>query len=198
MEEKIYRKIGKCLKEIRRQRGFTKKQVSKHLKISRRKLIRYEKGVEKIDMDVLERLLTLYGFSYKEFLNYVKNPEMYVLISLASHKIADEDIEVIAHINQFVINLNLMYSLEKNKWGDSCEYGVEQIPRKKDRAYTKQKWRNREIRKRSWRRIHKVQSSNWKIFKQNFQKGSKKEENKYLRKGYAQWTKSFTVQKKTN
>jgi hypothetical protein len=29
MEEKIYRKIGKCLKEIRRQRGFTKKQVSK-------------------------------------------------------------------------------------------------------------------------------------------------------------------------
>jgi hypothetical protein len=66
-------------------------------------------------MDVLERLLTLYGFSYKEFLNYVRNPEMHVLISLASHKIADEDIEVIAHINQFVINLNLMYSLEKNK-----------------------------------------------------------------------------------
>jgi transcriptional regulator with XRE-family HTH domain len=115
MEEKIYRKIGKCLKEIRRQRGFTKKQVSKHLKISRRKLIRYEKGVEKISMDVLERLLTLYGFSYKEFLNYVRNPEMHVLISLASHKIADKDIEVIAHINQFVINLNLMYSLEKNK-----------------------------------------------------------------------------------
>lgn len=118
MEEEMYRKIGRRLWELRKQRGFTQKQVAKYLGISQKQLARYEKGREKISIDILERLARLYGCDYKYLLDDNESSSEQIAVNFGVYKIFDEDLEVITFANQFVMNLDTMYSMDeelKNK-----------------------------------------------------------------------------------
>jgi len=56
MKKELYRQIGRRLRELRSQRGFTQKQVAKYLGINQKQLACYEKGTGIISIDILERL----------------------------------------------------------------------------------------------------------------------------------------------
>lgn len=113
MKEEIYREIGKRLWELRRQRGFTQKQVAKYLGISQRQFACYEKGRQKISIDILERLAMLYGCGCKYLLGDNESSKEQITVSFGTYKISDEDLEVIAFANQFVMNLDTMYNMDK-------------------------------------------------------------------------------------
>ncbi|AAM25221.1 transcriptional regulator with XRE-family HTH domain [Caldanaerobacter subterraneus subsp. tengcongensis MB4] len=113
MKEEVYREIGRRLWELRRQRGFTREQAARYLGISQKQLARYEKGREKISTDVLERLAGLYGCDYKYLLDDNESSSEQIAVNFGTYKISDEDLEVIAFANQFVMNLNTMYNMDE-------------------------------------------------------------------------------------
>ncbi|KHO63199.1 XRE family transcriptional regulator [Thermoanaerobacter sp. YS13] len=113
MKRRLHRKIGRKLRELRRQSGFTRKQAAKYLGISQRQLARYERGTKIISVDVLEKLANLYGTDYRCLLSNKKVFTETITIRFEAHKVADEDLEVIAFVNRFVINLDNMYTIEK-------------------------------------------------------------------------------------
>lgn len=109
----MYRKIGRRLWKLCKQRGFTQKQVAKYLGISQKQLARYEKGRKKISTDILERLARLYGCDYKYLLGDNESLSEQIAVNFGAYKISDEDLEVIAFANQFVMNLNTMYNMDE-------------------------------------------------------------------------------------
>jgi len=110
MKKRLYGKIGRKLRELRHQSGFTRKQAAEYLGIKQRQLAGYERGTKVISMNVLEKLMNLYGFDYKNLLDS-KKVSIEVTIRFEAHEIDNEDLEVIAFINQFVTNLSNMYTL---------------------------------------------------------------------------------------
>ncbi|SDF01575.1 Transcriptional regulator, contains XRE-family HTH domain [Thermoanaerobacter thermohydrosulfuricus] len=110
--KRTYREIGTALQKLRKQSGLSRKQAAKYAGIHPKQLAAYETGREAICMDVLERLMTLYGCNYELLTNNSKHlPKRIINI----HNIADEDIEVIVFINQFIINLDFIYKNLKAK-----------------------------------------------------------------------------------
>jgi len=109
MKKELYRQIGRRLRELRSQRGFTQKQVAKYLGINQKQLACYEKGTGIISIDILERLAGLYGCDYRYILGDDKSSGEQITASFGTYKISDEDLEVIAFVNQFVMNLDAMY-----------------------------------------------------------------------------------------
>lgn len=113
IKEEIRREIGKRLKELRRQRGFTQRQIAKYLGINQKQLAWYEKGRGTISTYILERLARLYGCNYKYLLGNDESSKRQITANFSTHKISDEDLEVIAFANQFVMNLDTMYSMDE-------------------------------------------------------------------------------------
>lgn len=113
MKEELYREIGRRLRELRSQRGFAQKQVAKYLGISQKQLACYEKGRGTISTYILERLARLYGCDYKYLLGNNESSKRQITASFSTCKISDEDLEVIAFANQFVMNLDTMYSMDE-------------------------------------------------------------------------------------
>ncbi|WP_271629040.1 helix-turn-helix domain-containing protein [Caldicellulosiruptor sp. DIB 104C] len=109
MKEEVYKKIGKRLQELRKQRGFTQEQVAKYLGITQEQLSHYENGKREVSVDILLQLARLYGCDYNYLLGEEQNLNEQIAINFRADEISDEDLEVIAFANQFVANLDMMY-----------------------------------------------------------------------------------------
>lgn len=111
MKEEVYKKIGEKLRELRKQRGFTQEQVAKYLGITQEQLSYYETGAREISVATLQALARLYGCDYNYLLSDDEQLNTQAAINFRADEIADEDLEVIAFANEFVMNLDMMYRM---------------------------------------------------------------------------------------
>ena len=63
-------KVAETLKELRHHRGFTQKQLSEQLHISRQAYSNYETSKRTPDLDSLMRLADIYGVSLDQLVNH--------------------------------------------------------------------------------------------------------------------------------
>ncbi|MEZ0535970.1 helix-turn-helix domain-containing protein [Caldicellulosiruptoraceae bacterium PP1] len=113
MNNEIYKKIGIKLQEIRKMRGLTQEQVAKYLGITQNQLSYYENGKREISIDMLQQLARLYGCDYNYLLDDRENLDEQVAINFRADEISDEDLEVIAFANEFIMNLSMMYKMSE-------------------------------------------------------------------------------------
>lgn len=63
--------VGQKIKALRRAQGFTVFQLAKEIDISEQQLYRYERGVNRIDIDCLVRVLKVLDVNMGEFFSEV-------------------------------------------------------------------------------------------------------------------------------
>ncbi|ENZ0174649.1 helix-turn-helix domain-containing protein [Providencia rettgeri] len=63
--------VGQKIKALRRAQGFTVFQLAKEIDISEQQLFRYERGVNRIDIDCLVRVLKVLDVNIGEFFSEV-------------------------------------------------------------------------------------------------------------------------------
>lgn len=63
--------VGQKIKALRRAQGFTVFQLAKEIDISEQQLFRYERGVNRIDIDCLVRVLKVLDVNMGEFFSEV-------------------------------------------------------------------------------------------------------------------------------
>lgn len=59
--------VGGAIKSLRKMRGFTRKQLAQHLKISHQQLAKYENGVNRISAVKLYKIACIFGVSLDYF-----------------------------------------------------------------------------------------------------------------------------------
>ena len=101
--------INLKLKELREKIGFTQNQVAGFLGVTQSFLSKSEQGERNLTVDQTEKLLALYGCSS---LDLVKEEELIpIQIAFRATEITQEDLSVIAEINQIYLNSKFMNSL---------------------------------------------------------------------------------------
>ena len=68
-------KIGKFLRELRKEQGLTQEQLAERMGVARRTVSRWETGSNMPDMDVLIELSDLYGADLREILSGERKSE---------------------------------------------------------------------------------------------------------------------------
>lgn len=63
--------VGQKIKALRRAQGFTVFQLAKEIDINEQQLFRYERGVNRIDIDCLVRVLKVLDVNMGEFFSEV-------------------------------------------------------------------------------------------------------------------------------
>ena len=63
------KRIGRFLKELRKEKGLTQEQLSELLGVTNRSVSRWENGVNMPDFDLVIELTNYFGVSVEEFLN---------------------------------------------------------------------------------------------------------------------------------
>ena len=63
--------VGQKIKSLRKAQGYTVFQLAKEIDISEQQLFRYERGVNRIDIDCLVRVLKVLGVNIGEFFSEV-------------------------------------------------------------------------------------------------------------------------------
>ncbi len=63
--------VGQKIKSLRKSQGYTVFQWAKEINISEQQLFRYERGVKRIDIDCLVRVLEVLGVNFSGFLEEV-------------------------------------------------------------------------------------------------------------------------------
>ncbi|MBG2800969.1 helix-turn-helix domain-containing protein [Proteus sp. WDL240414] len=63
--------VGQKIKSLRKSQGYTVFQLAKEIDISEQQLFRYERGVNRIDIDCLVRVLEVLGVNIGSFFEEV-------------------------------------------------------------------------------------------------------------------------------
>lgn len=63
--------VGQKIKSLRKAQGYTVFKLAKEIDISEQQLFRYERGVNRIDIDCLVRVLKVLGVNMGEFFSEV-------------------------------------------------------------------------------------------------------------------------------
>lgn len=63
--------VGQKIKSLRKAQGFTVFQLAKEIDISEQQLFRYERGVNRIDIDCLVRVLKVLDVNMGEFFSEI-------------------------------------------------------------------------------------------------------------------------------
>lgn len=111
MEDKMLR-IGKNLKSLREQSGFTQGNIAKFLKVDQSLISKIEKSERSITSDMLEKLSTLFGIPVEEFIQN-EISENRISFSLRANEISEDDLEAISAVNRIALNLNFMTKILK-------------------------------------------------------------------------------------
>lgn len=72
----IYEDIGIKLRTLRKMNGFTLKEVADRMETTVMTISRYEKNARKIRLDVLKKILEIYGVDYNDFMTSIKIEEV--------------------------------------------------------------------------------------------------------------------------
>ena len=101
--------IGKNLKELRRENGYTQEQVSKYLGITQSNLSKIENGERNFNMTLLGKLCLLYNCSPEYLLG---ETDSYEKSSIAFRSDEKVDLNVVAKMNEITGYLKLLRKLD--------------------------------------------------------------------------------------
>lgn len=102
--------IGKNLKTLREQNGYTQKSIASLLNVDQSLISKFETGERKMSVDMLERLAVLFGIPEASFSD-VDLEVKKVSRSFRANNIDDDDIDVIYSISKIFENLKYMDGL---------------------------------------------------------------------------------------
>jgi transcriptional regulator with XRE-family HTH domain len=91
----FYSIVGRKLRELRNDKGLTLKEVAENLGITFKTLQRYELGERKIDIPLLQNIVTSLGGNYDSFINDIQKEQYSDIVKEESHYyINDETLKI--------------------------------------------------------------------------------------------------------
>lgn len=114
--QKIYKEIGKRLRDLRDRAGLTQAQVASLLNIPRETISYYEHGVREIGIDDLLKFASIYGVDLQFFLMDLEEKEeaaeeTRLSMAFRAKGIDKDDLPVIAQAQQILNNLYRLTTL---------------------------------------------------------------------------------------
>lgn len=102
--------IGLKVKELREKAGLNQTQLAQFLEVDQSTLSKCEKGERQFQVDHLERLGSLFGFTLTDLMNeeVLVKP---LRIAFRADGMQIEDLAAIADIHRIALNLDLMRTL---------------------------------------------------------------------------------------
>ena len=106
--------IGSRLRELREESKLTQGQMASFLSIDQSYIAKIEKGERNLNVELMEKLCSLFGCSEKYLLG---ESDKYIPLSFAfrSNSILSEDLDSIAAINKIALNLREIDSMLKGE-----------------------------------------------------------------------------------
>jgi len=102
--------IGKKVRELREKAGLNQEQIAQFLGMDQSTISKCEKGERQFQVDYLERLGSLFGFTLADLMN--KESQINALqIAFRADGIQVEDLAAIADIHKIALNLDQMRTL---------------------------------------------------------------------------------------
>jgi transcriptional regulator with XRE-family HTH domain len=107
------KKVGARLKKLREDSNYTQEQLADYLRINQGQLSKIENGNRNLNLDLLDKICSLYGCSHE-----------YVLLESNEHSIPKvafrmnenfADLNVVAKMNQIIENLKFLRSLDNEE-----------------------------------------------------------------------------------
>lgn len=65
--------VGQNIRTLRYHHGMTTKTLAKLLEVSQQQVSRYERGVNKIDVNIIFKIVTIFCISYEDIFSEFKN-----------------------------------------------------------------------------------------------------------------------------
>ena len=120
--DKIGKNLGKTIKNLREERGFSQEKLAKLLLLQRPTISQIENGERKVSLDEIIKLSDLFGISVETFLGLKKSPQVVLNESSPSKKHTVSQIRINVpqkHVDKF--KEVLLYIL--NKIGSKANIG---------------------------------------------------------------------------
>lgn len=110
MEEKKTSLIGKNIRILRENMGFTQTSIANFLKVDQSMISKIEQGERALSADLLDKLATLFGVTIEQIEK--KNIEKAKLsFAFRGRDMSPTDLEIIYSINRIALNSEFMNSL---------------------------------------------------------------------------------------
>ena len=116
--------IGKNIKTLREQTGFTQNALANYLGVDQNTLAKIEKNAQNITSDMLDKLSALFGVPTEAF-NDASIPTNQMMFAHNPNSFTKDDLDAISAINRIALNLNFMTQLLKN--ADGCKWNCQTI-----------------------------------------------------------------------
>lgn len=101
--------VGKNLKELRVENGYTQKQVSEYLEITQSNLSKIENGGRNFNLTLLDKICLLYNCSPEYLLGKIDHHEKTTISFRSDEKV---DLNVVAKMNEITGFLKLLRKLD--------------------------------------------------------------------------------------
>ncbi len=115
--ENMMLRIGKNIKALREQSGFTQSNLANYLNVDQSLISKIEKNERTMTSDMLEKLSALFGVEVESF-SQDSIPINRISFALRASEISEDDLETISDINRIALNLNFMTRLLGGNGGD--------------------------------------------------------------------------------
>jgi transcriptional regulator with XRE-family HTH domain len=102
--------LGQKVKELREKAGLNQAQIAQFLGIDQSTISKCEKGERQFQVDHLERLGSLFGFTLADLMNE-ESPNNALRIAFRANGIQVEDLAAIADIQKIALNLDQMRTI---------------------------------------------------------------------------------------
>lgn len=103
----IYKEFGERLKQLRKERGITQAQIAEALGIAQPTIYKYEKGIRKIPMSVLQKFAVYFELSMSELIGVqpthetVEEPSW--LEEIKQYKLHDNEINEVLNFVRYIV-----------------------------------------------------------------------------------------------
>lgn len=109
------KKIGKLIKELRKEKGLTQEQLGEMIGVSFKSVSKWERGITIPDIGNINELSKILGISSDELLAGERNTEESVSETNKSKKVSSKIIITISIIAVFIIAIILLINYQNNK-----------------------------------------------------------------------------------
>lgn len=102
----IYKEFGERLKQLRKERGITQAQIAEALGIAQPTIYKYEKGLRKIPMSVLQKFAVYFELSMTDLIGVqptMTAEEPAWLEEIRGYNLNDEEVNEVLNYVRFII-----------------------------------------------------------------------------------------------
>lgn len=106
--------IGKNIKTLRENMGFTQASIANFLKIDQSMISKVEKGERTLSIDMLEKLSCLFGVTVEAMEKEIIS-ESNLSVAFRADELSTNDMETISAINRIAMNVTFLTELLKKE-----------------------------------------------------------------------------------